>query len=36
MNKCILTKGKTEYKWYQHDLISYIYDLKYNEYIENY
>ena len=36
MNKYIHTKGKTEYKWYEHYLLMpYIDDLKYNEFIEN-
>ena len=36
MNKYIHTKGKTEYKWYEHYLLMpYIEDLKYNEFIEN-
>ena len=35
MNKYIPAKGKTEYKWYGHDLMSYNDDLKYNEFIEN-
>ena len=35
MNKYIPTKEKTEYKWYEHDLMSYIDDLKYNKFIEN-
>ena len=35
INNYIPTKGKTEYKWYEHDLISYIDVLKYNEFIKN-
>ena len=31
MNKYIPTVGKTEYKQYEHDLMSYIDDLKYNQ-----
>ena len=35
MNKYTPTKGKTRYKWYEHDLMPYIDDLKYNEFIES-
>ena len=36
INEYIPTKGKTEFKWYEHYLLMpYIDDLKYNEFIEN-
>ena len=35
MNKYMPTKAKAENKWYKHDLMSYIYDLKYKQFIEN-
>ena len=35
MNNYIPTKGKTECKWYEHDLMSYIDVLKYNKFIKN-
>ena len=35
MNKYIPTAGKTKYKQYEHDLMSYIDDLKYNQSTKN-
>ena len=34
-NTDILKNKKREYEWYEHDLIPYINDLKFEKYVEN-
>ena len=35
MNRYIPNKGKKKHEWYEHDLMSYIDNLKYEHFVEN-
>lgn len=35
VNQYVLMKGKDKYEWYEHDLMSYIDDLKYEHFVSD-